>query len=333
LPERPASGRDSSRTASHASLAPHAPYGHADGGLERVRWRRAVRWILIGIACSLPLHAGIAAWLAATHVEWAGPPARQAVLLDLAILPEEELIAQTPGSRVADVESPGVESEAPSPMVGAESSPLGGAPGEGTGLADGSAAGFAGAGAIGGGGGGGGLSGGAGSTTFFGIGGTGQRFAYIVDKSGSMGRHLEEAKSELLKSVTALPDYASIYAVFFDSADPYHFSDKWERVRPATVNRLGRWLREVGPSGGTEPTRAFRRVFQLDSRPDVIFFLSDGEIPSESVDEIRRMNATGRKVTVNTIAFGDDAGVAQLRQVAQEGGGEYRHVRPKGGSR
>ncbi|MBL9141094.1 MAG: hypothetical protein JNK53_04445 [Phycisphaerae bacterium] len=307
----------------------------AGGGAyaERVRLRRALRWILIGIACSLPIHAGIAAWLAATHVQGPGAAERPALLLDLAILPDEELIAQTPGSKVADVESPGVESASQSPMQGAETSPLAGAPGEGTGLADGAAAGFAGVGSLGGGGGGGGLSGGAGSTTFFGIGGTGQRFAYIVDKSGSMGPHMEEAKAELRKSIAALPDYASVYVIFFDSGDPFHFSDKWERVRGSTLARLQRWLREVGPSGGTEPTRAFRRVFQLDSRPDVIFFLSDGEIPPESVDEIRRMNATGRKVTVNSIAFGDDAGGARLRQVAQEAGGEYRHVRPKGGAR
>jgi hypothetical protein len=40
------------------------------------------------------------------------------------------------------------------------------------------------------------------------------------------------------------------------------------------------------------------------------------------------MNARGRRVTINAIAFGDEAGSAQLRQVAQEAGGEFRQVRP-----
>lgn len=256
----------------------------------------------------------------------------------MAVMPSQDMVAQVPGAGTADAQAPGVESATPTPMAGLEAGPLDGTPGEGTGLAEGGAAGFGGVGAVGGGGGSGGglgtgLGGGAGSTSFFGIGGTGQRFAYIVDKSGSMATHMEEAKTELRKSISALPDYASVYVVFYDSGDPLHFSDQWERVRAATLNRLGRWLRDIGPSGGTDPTRAFRRVFQLDSRPDVIFFLSDGEIPAESVDEIRRMNATGRRVTVNSIAFGDDAGGARLRQVAQEANGQYRHVRPRGGAK
>jgi hypothetical protein len=148
-----------------------------------------------------------------------------------------------------------------------------------------------------------------------------------------MANLIEEAKGELRKAIASLPDYASIYVVFYDSGDPLHFSDRWERVRASTMTRLGRWLRDVGPSGGTDPTRAFHRVFELDVRPDVVFFLSDGEIPEESVTEIRRLNATGRKVTVNTIAFGDDAGGARLRRVAQDSGGEFRQVTPKGSKR
>ena len=44
----------------------------------------------------------------------------------------------------------------------------------------------------------------------------------------------------------------------------------------------------------------------LDTRPDVIFFLSDGEIPEESVGEIRRLNSRGKKVVIHAIAFGDN---------------------------
>jgi hypothetical protein len=143
-----------------------------------------------------------------------------------------------------------------------------------------------------------------------------------------MTGRIVEAKEQLLASIAALPDYASVYVVFYDSAEPLVFSDRWERVRSGTMQRLRAWLRTVGPSGGTEPVPAFRRVFALDVRPDVVFFLSDGEIPRESVEDIRGMNARGRRVTINAIAFGDEAGSAQLRQVAQEAGGEFRQVRP-----
>ena len=142
-----------------------------------------------------------------------------------------------------------------------------------------------------------------------------------------MAGRIGEAKEELRRAIAALPDYASVYVVFYDSAEPLSFSDRWERVRSSMMQRLKNWLGEVGPSGGTEPVPAFRRVFSLDVRPDVIFFLSDGEIPDDDVVAIRQMNARGRKVTINAIAFGDEAGGAQLRQVAQEADGEFRQVR------
>jgi hypothetical protein len=141
-----------------------------------------------------------------------------------------------------------------------------------------------------------------------------------------------EAKQELFKAIVALPDFASVYVVFYDSSDPWAFSDRWERVRSSMVKKLKTWLNNVGPSGGTEPTPAFRAVFALDARPDVIFFLSDGEIPPESIAQIRQMNARGKRVTINAIAFGDESGSQQLRQIAQEADGEFRQVRPKGGN-
>jgi hypothetical protein len=284
--------------------------------------------VLLGLALSLPLHAGVAAWLATMRLEAPGRPDAGGVLLDLAVVPEEDLDTSPAGAEGARTDSPAVETAASAPMQGTDAGPLAAEAGEGSGLAEGGAAGFS-----AGGGSGGALGGGSGATSFFGVGGTGQRFAFIVDKSGSMARHMEEAKAELRRSIASLPDYASICVVFFDSGEPIPFSDRWERVRPATLNRLARWLRDIGPSGGTEPTRAFRRVFQMDARPDVVFFLSDGEIPQESVAEIRRMNSLGRRVTVHSIAFGEDAGSARLRQVAQDAGGEYRHVMPKGRAR
>lgn len=308
--------------------------GAAAAALERARWRRVLRLAALGLACSLPFHAAIAVWLAATHVHRPGRVEPAEVVLDIALLPSDQETPDAARSAMVDTDSPAVEASTSNEMDGGTESPLAAGPGEGTGLAEGGAEGFGATGAIGGGGGGGaGLGGGASSTTFFGVGGTGRRFAFVVDKSGSMAHRMDEAKKELRKSIAGLPDYASVYVVFFDSGEPYSFSTGWERVRSATLSRLDRWLAEVGPSGGTEPTRAFRRVFGLDVRPDVVFFLSDGEIPEESVSEIRRLNSTGRHVTVNSIAFGREAGAARLRQVAQEAGGEYRHVQPKGEGR
>jgi hypothetical protein len=147
-----------------------------------------------------------------------------------------------------------------------------------------------------------------------------------------MGGRMGEAKDEVYKSIAALPDFASVFVVFYDSSEPWAFSDRWERVRSSTMQKLKAWLKDVGPSGGTQPMPAFRSVFSLDQRPDVIFFLSDGEIPPDSIQLIRQLNARGKRVTVNTIAFGEDAGSAQLRQIAQESDGQFREVRPRAGA-
>ncbi len=311
-------------------------------------WRVGLRWLAIGFALSLPVHAAVVAWLAMTHVSRPGAPAARESLVELAVVGDDGGVAlgesDAGGGRP---EGPAVDDRsAAATDEPVASAPLEGGATEGTGLAEGgplggggvgSGAGGGGNGGDGGGSGGGsgtgtGLGSGIGGTTFFGVGGRGMRFAFVVDKSGSMSAEgrLTEAKEELRRAIAALPDYASVYVVFYDTSEPFAFSDRWERVKGTLLKRLARWLGDVGPSGGTNPIPAFRQVYALDMRPDVIFFLSDGEIPEGCATEIRRLNARGKKVTINSIAFGDEAGAARLREVAQDSGGEFREVRPRG---
>ena len=73
---------------------------------------------------------------------------------------------------------------------------------------------------------------------------------------------------------------------------------------------------------------AFDQVFSLKERPDVIFFLTDGEIPraEETLATVTMLNARGRRVVINTIAFGDPASQELLREIARRSGGIYRFV-------
>ena len=71
-------------------------------------------------------------------------------------------------------------------------------------------------------------------------------------------------------------------------------------------------------------------MFSLKVRPDVIFFLTDGEIPDLTAVEIAAMNGRGKRVVINTIAFGDPASQALLKEVAMQSGGVYRFVDPAG---
>ncbi len=315
---------------------------------RRRAWRSGFGWMALGLALSLPVHAALLVWLAVTSVERAGVPGREQAVIELAVLPEDGgAPAMTPAQGASEApQGPEAAADVSAlPSVPTED-PFAGAPGEGTGLGEGGADGFGGfgpgggggdgfggGGGSGGGGGGGGLGGGAGGTSFFGVGGRGTRFAFIVDKSASMASRIGEAKDELQRAIAGLPDFASVYVLFYDSSEPWAFSDRWERVRSSTMARLKAWLRDVGPSGGTQPMPAFRMAFALDVRPDVIFFLSDGEIPAETVELVRQLNSRGKRVTINTIAFGDDAGAAQLRQMAQESDGQFRQVQPSAGGR
>lgn len=175
--------------------------------------------------------------------------------------------------------------------------------------------------------------GGAGRTSFFGIVSKGRRFAYIVDRSGSMGElgKMDVAKRELAESVESLPDYAYFYVVLFSSnyAEP-PMQKGWTQARTPKVRRLISWLDDVAPSGGTQPKTAFVQVFSLDVRPDVIYFLTDGQIGGFTADEVAQMNSQGKRVVINTIAFGDPASQDLLKKIADQSGGVYRYVPSSG---
>ncbi|MHC4989431.1 MAG: vWA domain-containing protein [Planctomycetota bacterium] len=175
-----------------------------------------------------------------------------------------------------------------------------------------------------------GLGGGGAGTSFFGISSEGSRFAYIVDISGSMGqgRKMATAMRELGRSIASLPDYAHFYVVLYNSSAMVPPMQRgWTRARRSATRSLIQFLeQEVTPGRGTDPKPAFQVVFSLDVRPDVIFFLTDGEIATMSASFVAALNNRGRPVIINTIAFGDPSSQELLKQIAFESDGTYRFV-------
>lgn len=300
---------------------------------DRLRRRQRMNLLLLGLAFSLLAHAALMLYL--SFVYWRGPggPETQNVTLSFANVQDEEL---------TELQSREIDDLLPDSVTGVEELPtdemlsdlsedvpvgevdvgslgsmprLGGA-GEGDGLS-------------------GGLQGGGAGTSFFGVSSQGTRFAYIVDISGSMGdnRKLPTAMGELARSIESLPDYAYFYIVLFQSNITVpSWQSGWVQARPSAINRARRWLEDIAPGGGTLPHEAFFKVFSLDVRPDVLFFLTDGRLNEPlPVEDIVQMNSRGKRVVINTIAFGDSADREYLRAIAEECGGTYRFV-PTGGN-
>lgn len=175
----------------------------------------------------------------------------------------------------------------------------------------------------------GGLSGGGAGASFFGIQAGGNRFAFIADVSGSMSRfnRIERLQDELTRSLTTLADYSEFFVVLFSSGKVLPpMQDGWTRASPDHVQRYVRWIERLSPGGGTRPRSAFHEVFALSPRPDVVFFMTDGEITGFEAEEVAALNREGQHVTIHTIAFGDPSSQDLLKAIASNSGGKYRFV-------
>lgn len=163
---------------------------------------------------------------------------------------------------------------------------------------------------------------------FFGTYTPGTTVVYVVDMSGSMGgRRFSRAKQELVKALQRLESQHRYSIVLFNTgAYPLYWPEGTDQLlEPTRVNvrRSARWVSGMDPNSFTDPSLAL--AWGLAREPDVLFFLTDGEIPPATRELVRLLN---RKPTiVNTIAFESRAGELLLRAIAEDHGGTYRYVK------
>jgi len=299
---------------------------------ERERWtrRRRRQMLLAATLCSLLGHIVLALYLASLYRP--GDPRNEGspVAIEFALVPEEELEHDQSTADLETVDEPMSELEdlsldetladlAPDSMAAElDLGDVGAMPNLGGGGGDASQ--------------GGGMGGSGSGTSFFGISSRGLRFCFVVDISGSMsGQRIERALGELARSIQGLPDYAYFHVLLYSrTAVEPPMQRGWARARREVVTSYLMWFQQVSPGGDTQPVPAFERAFGLEPRPDVVFFLTDGLIPSDTADVVAKLNARSRKVRINTIAFGDDASQDDLRRIAEESGGLYRFVAAEG---
>lgn len=162
------------------------------------------------------------------------------------------------------------------------------------------------------------------SLKFFGQDAVGQRFAFILDRSGSMsGSRWHACTKQLQKALRSLPDTAEFFVVLFSSrnVEPPGQSG-WARADRDRIESVLGWVRGVHPGGGTDPEPAFKRVFSMPYAPDVIYFLTDGELEGFTPATCAGLRGSAPTL-VNTIALENGASAEALRGIAAESGGQF----------
>lgn len=172
-------------------------------------------------------------------------------------------------------------------------------------------------------------------TSLFGLVGEGFKFVYVFDRSGSMGgsgRHaLQRVKEELRASLRKLDTVHQFQIIFYnDRPVIFNPSGAPGRLAFATEENIKRALRFIDgiiPDGGTEHEAALKLAIRL--RPDVIFFLTDGDDPQLSPQQIERLSRMAAGITIHTIELGSGprpAGGSFLAALAANNGGKYVYV-------
>lgn len=167
-------------------------------------------------------------------------------------------------------------------------------------------------------------------TSFFQIRAQGAHFCYVVDCSSSMeeGNAIAIARGELNASLRRLDTSKQFQILFYDS-ELHPMIDRGRDVFFATDTN--RTLARQFMSGQQPNNRAMHKPALLAafrSNPDVIFLLTDGQLPELSARDLYDLKINNkRRIQINVIEFGKGAklGTNWLDQLAQDHRGMYRY--------
>ncbi len=163
---------------------------------------------------------------------------------------------------------------------------------------------------------------------FFGIGGTGSTFVYVIDCSGSMldMNKFKRAKSELMRSIRNLKSSQKFYVLLYsDGTYPMDASEPVPAIAEH-IDRTEEWLNSVHPDGGTNPLPAL--LYALSLKPNAIYFLSDGKFDLSVAVELRIRNRSKRKqIPIHTIAFFNRETEGLMKMISRNSGAQYQFVK------
>ncbi|MBM79515.1 MAG: hypothetical protein CMJ78_02840 [Planctomycetaceae bacterium] len=147
-----------------------------------------------------------------------------------------------------------------------------------------------------------------GETSFFNIKDKGQRFVYVLDRSGSMSNHgaIRVAKAELVNSLGGLDATQQFQVIFYSNTHTaFQQGDARKMYWATDINRTmaRQFISGVRTDGGTNHLPALKKALSFE--PDVIYFLTDADEPqltAKELDNITRANRGGTRL--HCIEFG-----------------------------
>jgi hypothetical protein len=177
--------------------------------------------------------------------------------------------------------------------------------------------------------------GGVGRTSLYNIDAEGYKFVYVMDRSASMdgsGRSpLAAVKAELLASIAKLGKTHQFQIVFYNE-QPWVFNPSGQAGKLAFADeqnkaRARKFILSMTAEGGTRHEPALVAAIKL--RPDVIFFLTDGDEPRLNPAQLEKIQRMAAGITINAIEFGygpKPGSPSFLYKLASDNGGKYAYV-------
>ena len=175
---------------------------------------------------------------------------------------------------------------------------------------------------------------GAGETTLMNIAGIGKSVVYLIDTSSSMdGPRLRTARAQLKASLRLLQPDQQFAVIFYNeyrvrlklrrrAEEPmYYATDVNKQLAVHEIDR-------IASDSGTDHKPALLEALSL--KPDVVYFLTDGDEPELSPADVRDIADHRNDATIHVIAFDDGSQTSVtpiwLQKLAQQGQGQYREI-------
>lgn len=174
--------------------------------------------------------------------------------------------------------------------------------------------------------------GGDGNTSFMNISGVGQTFVYVIDTSSSMdGNRLKLAQSQLKASLRLLQPNQKFAVILYNEATQRlkprrRAEEDFYAASELNVRLIEDEIDRIKSSLGTMHMPALLEA--LSSKPDVIYFLTDGAEPELSPADLREIARNCGKTTIHVIQFSDGSltkrETSWLERLARQSNGEFR---------